>query len=100
MSRSLLGDAFAHHVWATLKLIDVCLELTPDQLQTAVPGTYGTILDTFEHLVSADASYLSVMRGHGGLDIGEGLDLPTLRAHMDQQAAGWPELLAQDLDPE
>ena len=100
MSKSLLTDAFAHHVWATLKLIDVCLQLTPEQLQTAVPGTYGTILDTFQHLVAADASYLSVMQGQGGVDIGDGLDLRALRAHMDRQAAAWPELLAQDLDPE
>ena len=100
MSKSLLGDAFAHHVWATLKLIDVCLELTPEQLQTAVPGTYGTILDTFQHLVGADASYLSVVRGEGGVDIGDGLDLPTLRAHMERQAEAWPRLLAQDLDAE
>ena len=100
MSKSLLGDAFAHHVWATLKLIDVCLELTPEQLQTAVPGTYGTILDTFQHLVAADASYLSVMRGQGGVDIGEGLDMAAVRTHMERNAVGWPELLAQDLDPE
>lgn len=100
MSKSLLGDAFAHHVWATLKLIDVCLELTPEQLQTSVPGTYGTILGTFQHLVAADASYLSVMRGQGGVDIGEGLDLPMLLAHMERNAAAWLELLAQDLDPE
>src|SRR5215208_7204942 len=92
MTKSLLGDAFAHHVWATLKLIDVCLELTTEQLQTAVPGTYGTILGTFQHLVGADASYLSVMRGHGGVDIGDGLEMPALRAHMEQHAVAWPEL--------
>src|SRR5258706_125180 len=27
MSRSLIEDAFAHHVWATLRLVDTCLEL-------------------------------------------------------------------------
>jgi uncharacterized damage-inducible protein DinB len=40
------------------------------------------------------------MRGQGGVDIGDGLDLPALRAHMERHAAGWPELLAQVLDPE
>ena len=99
MSTSLLEHALAHHVWATLKLIDACLELSSEQLQTAVPGTYGTILNTFQHLVAADASYLSVMMGHGGVDIGEGLDLPALRAQMERDAAAWPEWLAQDLDP-
>jgi hypothetical protein len=54
MTRSDLSDAFAHHVWATLRLLDVCQELGPEQLETAVPGTYGSILDTMRHLVAAD----------------------------------------------
>ena len=44
MTTSLLADAFGHHVWATLRLIDVCLDLTPEQLETEVPGTFGSIL--------------------------------------------------------
>ena len=55
MTKSLLADAFDHHVWATLRVIDACLALTPEQLQTNVPGTYGSILDTVRHLVGADS---------------------------------------------
>jgi hypothetical protein len=51
MSTSLLQDAFAHHVWATLRLIDACRELSPLQLETAVPGTYGSSLARMHHLV-------------------------------------------------
>ena len=58
MSGSAMKDAFGHHVWATTRLIDVCLELPPEQLDTAVPGTYGSILDTQRHLVGSDAWYL------------------------------------------
>lgn len=39
MSRSLVDDAFAHHVWATVRLIDAGLSLTPEHLDAAVPGT-------------------------------------------------------------
>ena len=61
MSRPLLDDAFAHHVWATLTLMDACLALEPEQLETTVPGTYGSIRDTMRHTVGADASsYLFV----------------------------------------
>ena len=49
MSGSLLDDAFAHHVWASLRLIDTCLVLTPEQLNAPVPGTYGSILETMRH---------------------------------------------------
>ena len=38
MGRSLLADAFAHHVWATLELIDACLAVHPEQLETSVPA--------------------------------------------------------------
>ena len=46
MTATLLDDAFAHHVWATERLIDTCAALTPEQLRTPAPGTYGPILDT------------------------------------------------------
>lgn len=49
MAASLLEDAFAHHVWTTLRLFDSCLALSPEQLETAVSGTYGSILDTMRH---------------------------------------------------
>ena len=58
MSRPILSDAFAHHAWATLRLIDACADLPPDRLDTAVPGTYGSIIDTLRHLVGADSWYL------------------------------------------
>jgi uncharacterized damage-inducible protein DinB len=39
MTRSVLSHAFGHHVWATEQLLDACAALTPEQLQTTVPGT-------------------------------------------------------------
>ena len=35
MTTSLLGDAFAHHAWATERLIDACAALAPEQLARA-----------------------------------------------------------------
>jgi uncharacterized damage-inducible protein DinB len=101
MSTSLMGDAFAHHVWATLKVIDECLALSPEQLETAVPGTYGSILDTMRHTVGADSSYLFVMSGGTTPLIDEDhMDLSELRAVMEAHGAAWSSLLAQDLDPD
>jgi hypothetical protein len=56
MSRSALEDAFGHHVWATLRMIDA-RQLGPEQLETAVPVTYGSILDTVRHLLGSDSGY-------------------------------------------
>jgi len=101
MSRSLLGDAFAHHVWATLRVVDECLVLSPQQLDTAVPGTYGSILETMRHLVGADSSYLFVTSGERTPLIDEDhMDLRELRAAMESHGAAWSRLLGEDPDPD
>ena len=99
MATSILSDAFAHHVWATLRLLDACIPLGAAQLETAVPGTYGSILDTQRHLVGSDAWYLFRVTGDRGYQIDEDhLDLSELRAAMEQHDAHWSRILGSDLD--
>ena len=104
MSTSVLADAFGHHSWATIRLIDACLPLTAEQLATTVPGTYGSILDTMRHTVGADASYLSLLSGGQVPEIGEAeeasMDLAAMRAVMVANGPVWQGLVAQDPDPE
>jgi uncharacterized damage-inducible protein DinB len=101
MTRSILADAFDHHVWATLKILDVCDGLTDDQLSSTVPGTYGTILDTVRHTVGADRGYLFVESGGKVTEIDDaGMSLAELRAAMDGAAASWQEILATNPDPD
>lgn len=101
MIRPLLEDAFDHHVWATVRLIDACMELSPTQLEATAPGTYGTILTTLRHIVGADASYLFVMTGGKVSEVDEdSMGLPELRAAMEPNGPAWRSLLAEDLDPD
>ena len=101
MTGSLLRDAFDHHVWATLRILDLCLELTPEQLDTNVPGTYGSILDTARHLVGADGWYLFRITEDASYRIDEDeMDLGELRGAMERYASAWPRILEQDLDPD
>ena len=44
-----LRDMFRYHAWATLRLIDFCAGLPPEQLGGSVPGTRGPILNTLRH---------------------------------------------------
>jgi uncharacterized damage-inducible protein DinB len=100
MSSSFMEDAFAHHVWATLRVVDTCLELSPQQLETVVPGTYGSILDTLRHLIGSDSWDLFVATGDRASLIREDdMDLSELRAAMESHGPGWSRLLAGDLDP-
>ena len=47
MSSSLLDAAFAHHVWATLRVLDACLARSAEELKTSVLGTRGPISKPF-----------------------------------------------------
>jgi uncharacterized damage-inducible protein DinB len=96
-----MEDAFAHHVWATLRLVDTCLALSPQQLDTAIPGTYGSIIDTLRHCIGSDAWDLFVATGDRASLFGEDdRRLPELRAAMESHGPAWSRLLAQDLDPD
>jgi uncharacterized damage-inducible protein DinB len=98
-----LRDAFAHHNWATLRLIDACLGLDADQLETEFPGTYGSILDTMRHLVAADSSYLFVCSGETEgppIDDEERMDMPALRDAMERFGPKWSALLDRNPDPD
>ena len=101
MGPSLLRDAFAHHVWATNRVLDTCAALSPEQLDTAVAGTYGSILETLRHLVRADGWYLFVASGDRThiLDADRS-DLQELRAAMKRHGRAWSQLLVTDLDPD
>ena len=101
MTTSLMADAFAHHVWATITLLDTCLELDDAQLATDVPGTYGSILAIARHTVGADHGYLNALTGGAHTEIDEdSMSIAELRASMEANGPEWTALLAQDLDPE
>ena len=101
MTRPLLADAFDHHIWATLRLIDACLPLSAEQLATTVPGTYGSILDTMRHTVGADASYLFTLTGGRVPTIEEDtMDLAALRTAIASHGAHWATVLAGSVDPD
>jgi uncharacterized damage-inducible protein DinB len=101
MSGSPLKDAFAHHVWATRRLIDACEVLTPEQLQTVAPGTYGPILRTMQHLVGSDSWYLFDITGDRSRRIDpEQMDLAGLRDAIATDGEGWARLIGTDADPD
>jgi uncharacterized damage-inducible protein DinB len=101
MTASLLDDVFAHHVWATERLIDECAALTPEQLAAPAPGTYGSIIDTFRHLVSSDGWYLSFFREQPApIDEEADVTLAELRSAIRTNGAAWKELVAAGPDGE
>jgi uncharacterized damage-inducible protein DinB len=101
MNANILSDAFGHHVWASIRLLDACADLDDEQLATNVPGTYGSIIDTLRHIVGGDVFYLDVLRGGEPEPFDKpASDIPTLRAVMEGHDAAWQAQIAGDLDPE
>jgi len=101
MSRPILADAFDHHVWATLRVIDACQALTDEQLATNVPGTYGSILDTLRHLVGSDRGYLNLLSG-GRVELidEDSGSLAELRSAIEANGPVWADVLAAASDPD
>ena len=57
-----LTTLFSHHLWANLSLFERCADLTDEQLDTTVVGTYGAIRDTLQHIVLAEQNYFHRIR--------------------------------------
>ena len=102
MTTSVLDDAFAHHVWATVRVIETCEGLTEEQLRTPVPGTYGSIVDTLRHLVTADSAYLWALSRWEIDPIDEEAEwsLSELRSVMTANGPAWAAVAAGEMDPD
>ncbi len=99
---SMLADAFAHHAWATERLIDACATLSEEQLATSVIGTRGPIIETLRHLVHSDHWYLSFFVNRPELndeDV-DAMSLEQLRALFATNAAAWRAVLDEERDPD
>jgi uncharacterized damage-inducible protein DinB len=59
----ILADMFRHNLWANMNLVDRCLLLPDGILAMNVPGTFGSIQDTFAHVAGAEERYVSALGG-------------------------------------
>ncbi|MBV7336138.1 DinB family protein [Chloroflexi bacterium TSY] len=57
-----LTTLFGHHLWANLRLLECCADLSSDQLDATISGTFGSIRDTLQHIVTSEQSYLYRIR--------------------------------------
>ena len=89
----LLRRFFGHHLWATERLLEHCRTLSPEQLALTAPGTYGSIGDTLDHLMSSDRSYLSGVNGHGRTPALDAGGPGALLEHLGRQRDGWLKYL-------
>ena len=97
---SLLDDAFEHHAWATVRLIDALCELSHDQVGALVPGTDRSILRTLWHLVGSDSFYLNILSQGAVPSMNpDAMSLGELRSVVVRNEAAWQRFLAADPQP-
>src|SRR5512139_445311 len=56
-----LTTLFSHNLWANLRLLERCAALSSEQLDATIPGTYGSIRDTLQHIARAEQLYFSLI---------------------------------------
>jgi uncharacterized damage-inducible protein DinB len=60
---SALDVLVQHKTWAMLRLIEHCRDLDDEQMNATVPGTFGSIRATLQHLIGSDEGYLATLTG-------------------------------------
>jgi len=99
--KSLMDDAFAHHVWANDRLIEAFLNLTDEQLARKAVGAYGSILETMRHIVGGDSFDIFTFTGMWPI-VGDPatMDIAELRQANQRIGAEWIRLLTDEFDPD
>ena len=60
---STLVEFIRYNNWANQQVLAACKDVSESQLTAMIPGAYGSIRDTFKHLLRAEADYISRITG-------------------------------------
>jgi uncharacterized damage-inducible protein DinB len=102
MNEALL-DAFRHNSWATRQLLAACRNLSQEQLTSPGTGSFGNIIDTFNHIIMSDAGYLGRLSGSAPpwvMNREESTDLNQLEARVEETERIWEQFLSEPIDAE
>jgi uncharacterized damage-inducible protein DinB len=58
-----LVEFIRYNNWSNQQVLESCRKLDEGQLSYAIPGAYGTIRETLQHIIRAEASYLQALTG-------------------------------------
>lgn len=64
LSESTLMEFILYNNWANQQVLETCQKLNEDQLAATMPGAYGTIRATLEHIIEGEAYYVALLTGH------------------------------------
>lgn len=56
-------EFFQYNHWANQELMGICIDLSDEIITASNPGSYGSIRDTFAHILKAEISFLKRIHG-------------------------------------
>jgi uncharacterized damage-inducible protein DinB len=56
-------EFFQYNHWANQELMGICISLSDEIITASIPGSYGSIRDTFAHILKAEISFLKRIHG-------------------------------------
>jgi uncharacterized damage-inducible protein DinB len=98
-----LKDCIGHNTWATAELLKLSSSLTDAQLDATAIGTYGSIIETFRHIIRSEAGYQARLMGsepdwdRQRLDSS---DLAELASRNNDLSVRWQQFLSDPFDAE
>ena len=61
--QSTLMEFILYNNWANQQVLQACRNLSEEQLEAVIPGAYGTVRSTLEHIIRAEEWYVSLLTG-------------------------------------
>ena len=63
LPESTFMEFILYNNWSNQQVLRACQNLSEDQLATMIPGAYGTIRSTLEHIIQGETFYLRLLTG-------------------------------------
>lgn len=93
LPESTLVELFHYNRWANQELMAICMRLDNDVTTAGIPGAYGSIRDTFAHILKAQAGFLRRIHGDSPEPTFKWEDKPSLAEMAGYEATLSAELL-------
>lgn len=93
-----LAELIRYNNWANQQVLATCEQLSEEQLESTLPGSYGTIRETLAHIIRAEAFYVRILTGQRPLPPFQWDDKPGLaemKAYAVQVGEALVEAIAQ-----
>src|SRR5262249_34322991 len=87
-----------YNQWANEQLLAACTQLSESQLTAAIPGGYGSVRETWHHVLDAEADYLQRMTDSSpepSFNWDDGPDPRAMAAYAAQVGAAFLEAVGQ-----